>query len=134
MNTLRIPVIVSLITLILTASSVTAQPSDSEDYVDQLIGIWTIDLRPKPDADAFLKTFEVKTIKSGKMKGSFYDTKFTNGRVDTHWDVLYFAFTTKDNSGVYFHSGTFDGKAVKCISYSENREFVSPWFSVKREN
>lgn len=101
--------------------------------VSSLMGTWEIDLRPSPDAAAYLKDFVISSIEDGKLKGVFYGTSFDDGRINTNWGKIYFAFTTADNSGTYFHSGTLENGKISGSSYSSARGFMMPWFSVRKK-
>lgn len=100
--------------------------------INELLGVWEVDLRPTPEAAPYVKRLVLKRVKRDKIIGEFYGTRFTNGRFSTQWDVLHFAFTTRDGSGVYYHSGTFDGDSLRGQSYSPERGFVQPWTHTRR--
>ncbi len=95
-------------------------------------GTWTIDLRPDPNSEAYLKDFVINATKGKDFGGEFYGTKFTNGKFNTDWEYLYFAFTTSDKENIYYHSGYIDGNKVFGISYSPNRKFTSHWKGTKK--
>ena len=108
-------------------------PATEEQMVQSLIGTWVIDLRPSPNAEAYLKDFTIKSFEAKTLKGIFYDTPFANGRIHTAWGKLYFAFTTADGSGTYFHSVSLENGKLSGISFSENRQFVMPWTGTRKE-
>ena len=98
-----------------------------------LFGTWEIDLRPLPEASPYLKEFTVSAFDEGILKGLFYNTPFNNGRVNAAWGKVYFAFTTADNSGTYYHSGYLENGKLYGTSFSPARGFMSPWFSTKKK-
>jgi hypothetical protein len=108
--------------------------SKEQQLVQALLGAWVIDLRPAPDADPFLKDFTLKAYEADALKGTFYDTPFENGRIHTAWGKLFFAFTTADNSGTYFHSGYLENGTLSGISFSPSRQFVMPWTGVRKNS
>lgn len=117
-----------------TASRMAKDSSSKEQQLIQaVLGNWEIDLRPAPDADPYLKDFTIKSYEALTLKGIFYDTPFENGRIHTAWGKLYFAFTTADDSGTYYHSGYMENGKLYGTSYSPNREFVMPWTGVRKE-
>lgn len=97
-----------------------------------LIGIWGIDLRPTPEAQAYLKDFEIKGVNNGQLKGIFYGTEFNEGKINTSWGKIYFSFTTADQSNTYFHSGYIEKGVIHGTSYSKERDFMIPWVGHKK--
>lgn len=101
--------------------------------IQDLIGTWEIDLRPSPDAPAYIKEFVVTGLTADSLRGVFYGTRFANGRINANWDRLYFAFTTADGSGTYFSSGYLSEGKLYGMTYSQGRGFIMPWFSVRKK-
>lgn len=97
-----------------------------------LIGNWIIDLRPKPDADGYFQPFVVEAVLENAFTGSFYGSAIENGKLNTNWERLYFAFTTKDQSNEYFHSGYLENGALYGVTYCPDRDFVAPWLGEKK--
>ncbi len=96
-------------------------------------GTWIIDLRPDPNSEAYLKDFIITPATGTNFGGEFYGTAFENGKLNTDWELLYFAFTTGDKDNVYYHSGYIDGDKISGISYSPGRNFTSHWKGKKKE-
>lgn len=107
--------------------------SKEQRLIQSFLGNWEIDLRPSPDAEPYLKDFTIKAYEALTLKGVFYDTYFENGRIHTAWGKLYFAFTTADGSGTYYHSGYMENGKLYGTSFSPSREFVMPWTGVRKE-
>ena len=99
---------------------------------EKINGTWVIDLRPDPNSEAYLKDFVINPTTGKDFGGEFYGTKFTNGKFNTDWEYLYFAFTTSDKENIYYHSGYIDGNKVFGISYSPDRKFISHWKGTKK--
>jgi hypothetical protein len=96
--------------LIFIAVNISAQSESSFNTnfdLNKVESVWIIDLRPTPDSEPYLKEFVIEDIESNSFAGKFYDTDFDNGSFNLSWDKLYFAFTTKDASSTYFHSGFY---------------------------
>ncbi|MBC7571417.1 MAG: hypothetical protein H7319_17055 [Spirosoma sp.] len=104
-----------------------------DSLVQALIGTWEIDLRPSPDAAPYLKKFVVTGYTDDSLNGVFYDTVFSDGKINTAWGKIYFAFTTADRSGTYYHNGYLYENKLYGMSYSTGRGFVIPWFSVRKK-
>jgi hypothetical protein len=113
--------------LTLHANSQSLKPS-----VDSIAGTWIIDLRPTPESEPYLKEFKFTRISGKEFDGEFYGYPFKGGYLNTDWDKIYFAFSTADQSGVYFHSGYIEGNKVVGISFSESRKFTLPWKGYKK--
>ena len=102
-------------------------PASNKPIADSALGNWVIDLRPTPDSDPYLKDFKFTKTYGKQFDGEFYGYPFTGGFLNLDWDKIYFAFTTADQSGAYFHSGYIEGNKVFGLSLNENRKFVLPW-------
>jgi hypothetical protein len=98
---------------------------------DELKGVWTVDLRPSPDAEAYYQKFTVTAISGNTFKGSFYGSPIDNGLINDNWEKLYFAFITRDASSEYYHSGYIENGVLYGISYCPDRTFTAPWKGTK---
>ncbi len=120
----------------LLANACTTQPKDlaltiRAPKAEQLLGTWTVDLRPKPDAPAYLKTLVVTAVDGNRFQGSFYDTPITDGRLNTDWGKLRIAFVTADSSGAYNHSAVLEGSQLEGLTLSTGRGFLAYWRASK---
>ena len=97
-----------------------------------LIGEWTIDLRPTPKSDPYFQSFIVELTEENKFEGTFYGSKIENSFLNANWEKLYFAFTTKDQSNEYYHSGYVQNGKLFGITYCPNRELTAPWTGEKK--
>lgn len=95
--------------------------------IDSITGTYIIDLRPTPESEPYLKEFKFTKVDGKKFDGEFYGYPFSGGFLNTDWDKIYFAFTTQDQSGTYYHSGYVEGNKVVGITLNESRGFVLPW-------
>ncbi|MFG0307074.1 MAG: hypothetical protein ACF8Q5_12760 [Phycisphaerales bacterium JB040] len=95
---------------------------------EALVGEWTVDLRPTPDADPYPVTMRITSVEGGDLAGTFYNgSPIEAGRVNIDWSGVSFAFTTSDGSGTYFTSGTLRNGVVHGLTYAEGREFLAVW-------
>jgi hypothetical protein len=106
----------------------TAKKPDAND----LLGTWVIDLRPTPESTPYIKEFKFIKIDGKNFNGEFYGHPFEGGLFNTDWDKIYFAFTTADQSGTYYHSGYIEGNKVYGMSLNENRKLMLPWKGKKQ--
>ena len=97
------------------------------------MGTWTLDLRPTPQSESYLKDFDITNFENGKLSGTFYGTDFKEGKINTAWGKIYFSFTTADQSNTYFHSGFIENGKIYGTSLSEGRNFMIPWFGEKKK-
>lgn len=124
-----------IITIVLSVCLFSLQAkSQAKPIADSVLGAWIIDLRPTPESAPYLKEFKFTRIEGKKFDGEFYGYPFTGGFLNTDWDKVYFAFTTQDQSGTYYHSGFVEGNKVTGITLNENRGFVLPWKGQKKLN
>ncbi|MBS4065948.1 MAG: hypothetical protein KGZ74_15415 [Chitinophagaceae bacterium] len=94
---------------------------------DSIIGTFIIDLRPTPESAPYLKEFTFTKVNGNRFDGEFYGYPFAGGFLNTDWNKIYFAFTTRDQSGIYYHSGSVEGDKVTGITLNEARGFILPW-------
>jgi hypothetical protein len=113
--------------LALLLSLCTLAQTKKKAEIDRIIGTFIIDLRPTPESEPYLKEFKFTKIEGKKFDGEFYGYPFSGGFLNTDWDKIYFAFTTADQSGTYYHSGYVEGNKVFGITLNEARGFVLPW-------
>ena len=106
----------------------------TKPVADSVIGTYIIDLRPTPESAPYLKDFKFTRVEGKKFDGEFYGYPFTGGFLNTDWGKVYFAFTTQDQSGTYYHSGYVEGNKVYGITLNEGRGFVLPWKGEKKVN
>ncbi len=106
----------------------------TKPVADSVIGTYIIDLRPTPESAPYLKDFKFTRVEGKKFDGEFYGYPFTGGFLNTDWDKVYFAFTTQDQSGTYFHSGYVEGNKVSGITLNESSGFVLQWKGQKKVN
>lgn len=105
-----------------------AQDFAKSDRTDEeLLGKWTIDLRPTPDSDAYYQVFHVESIKDNTFIGTFYGSPIEGALINRNWDKLFFAFSTADQNNEYFHSGYIENGKVFGVTYCPDREFTAPW-------
>lgn len=120
--------------LALLLSLCTLAQTKKKAEIDRIIGTFIIDLRPTPESEPYLKEFKFTKIEGKKFDGEFYGYPFSGGFLNTDWDKIYFAFTTADQSGTYYHSGYVEGNKVFGITLNEARSFVLPWKGERTSN
>jgi putative lumazine-binding protein len=101
--------------------------TDVANEASGLIGTWVVDLRPTPEAPAYLKKMIITAVEKGALRGRFYDTEMSEGRVNGDWGAPRFSFKTGDGSGVYHTHGVLRGDRIEGTTYSEGRKFLSVW-------
>jgi hypothetical protein len=84
-------------------------------------------LRPSANSEPYIKDYIIRPTEGKEFSGEFYGTEFAAGIFNTDWHNVYFAFTTKDKTNTYFHSGYIIGNKIYGVSYSEERKFTSHW-------
>ncbi|MEZ5063774.1 MAG: hypothetical protein R3B81_03520 [bacterium] len=92
-----------------------------------LVGTWRVDLRPTPDADEYWQEFVVRSVDGHTFEGTFYGTELRDGRLNTDWGAVYFAFVTEDGSGEYHTSGVLKDGRILGTTHSIGREFLAVW-------
>ncbi|MFK7758096.1 MAG: hypothetical protein AB8B53_14300 [Flavobacteriales bacterium] len=125
----------SIITILCINLGFTNYADKEKDSVDQdeLKGTWSVDLRTSADSAPYFKSFEVGSVKEKKFEGQFYDSKFKNGLINTEWDRVYFAFSTRDSSSEYYHTGYILKGKMYGQTFCPKRDFTMPWTAVKNK-
>ena len=106
----------------------TAPPPDPND----LIGTWQVDLRPTPDAAPYYQSFTVSAIDGNTFTGTFYQSVIQQGRINTDWEAVYFAFITEDDSGVYHTAGRLVDGRLEGTTHSLGRDFLAVWTAERK--
>ena len=120
--------VVLTLTLLMTGAFQASSPMSASD----LKGTWEIDLRPTPDSPPYIQLMEITSVQGNKFTGSFYGTAMQNGRINTEWGRVIFAFVTQDGSGYYHTSGELKDGKLSGVTHSIGRDFLSPWTGVKK--
>lgn len=123
---LRSAALLVALALAVTAAAVPMGRGDTPDP-GPLVGSWRVDLRPRPDAPAYFQGFVVRAVEGSTPTGTFYGSELKNGRINTDWGAVRFAFTTEDVSGVYHHSGVLRDGTLEGTSHSLGRRFLAVW-------
>ena len=98
-----------------------------------LVGEWKIDLRPTPDSEHYYQVFAVESATDSSLDGSFYGSALEDGYVNAVWPELYFAFTTRDATHAYYHSGYLKEGKLFGTSYCPGRNFIARWTGERKE-
>jgi len=97
-----------------------------------LLGRWTVDLRPSPDAAPALQELLITRVTDElKFEGSFYGAPVSQARINTRWGAVRIAFVTADASGPYHHSAVLREGRLEGLSNSTGRDFLAYWSAVK---
>ena len=123
----------SIIYLLLFVVATTAVKAQSAGNAGSITGTYIIDLRPTPSSEPYLKEFKFTKVEGKKFDGEFYGYPFTGGLLNLDWGKIYFAFTTQDQSGIYYHSGYVEGNKVFGITLNEARGLVLPWTGERKK-
>ena len=70
--------------LIIVTSNIITQSVSSlktKDDLNEIKGIWAIDLKPAPNAESYLKEFSIENNEGKSFSGKFYDTNFENSQL-----------------------------------------------------
>ncbi len=129
---MKINFIIIALLLLIPISVIAQNGADTTKKTNSLIGNWKIDLRPTPDAEGYFQIFEVKSIDSNTISGTFYGSEIKNALINKNWPKIYFAFSTSDQNNDYYHSGYIENDKLYGITYCPNREFTAPWTGTKK--
>ena len=100
----------------------------------KLLGAWTVDLRPTPDAAPYLKKLVITAVQGTRIEGHFYDgSPLQAGRINTSaGPLLHFAFFTDPGEGVYQTAGRqVSAHRLEGMTLSTTRGFLLPWTALR---
>ncbi|NND51376.1 MAG: hypothetical protein HKN54_03160 [Flavobacteriaceae bacterium] len=124
---MKTSLIISIL-LVIIHFNVNAQDEiTSDSKINALQGEWVIDLRPTPQSEGYFQPFVIESIDGNTFKGTFYGSELEKTLLNDSWEKLYFAFTTRDSSNEYYHSGYLLNGTLFGITYCPNRNFTAPW-------
>lgn len=121
-----------LATLTLCISACATVMANEGPNSQMLLGTWDVDLRPKPDAPAYMKTLVVSAVSGNRFQGTFYDAEITEGRINVEWGTVRIAFVTSDGSGPYNHSAVLSSGKLEGLTNSTGRNFLAYWSAAKK--
>ena len=114
-----------LLALILGAAA--APPADRPTGPERLVGTWMVDLRPTPDAPAYLQPLVIASADSSGVTGTFYGSPLTDAQLNTAWDGVHLAFETRDGSSRYVTTARLLDGVLSGATYSPDRGLLQPW-------
>jgi hypothetical protein len=110
----------------MTPTRASAQEVRDRD-VKELVGDWTVDLRPMRDSPAYLKPMKLQVAADNAVTGTFYESAIESGRADASKGRACFAITTSDGSGPYQTAGCLVGDKIEGQTWSPGRGFLLTW-------
>ncbi len=118
-------------------STTRAAPSGGLNAITErvsLVGSWTVDLRPTPEAAPYLKKLVITAVVGTRIEGHFYDgSPLQAGRVNRVASPMpCLAFFTDPGEGVYQTSARqIDDDRLEGMTLSTTRGFLLPWTAVR---
>lgn len=97
-----------------------------------LVGTWSVDLRPTPTAAPYLQEFVVTGVQGQRFTGTFYGAPISQARLNSDWGTLRIAFVTTDGSGPYHHSAVLNGRRLEGLTHSTGRDFLAYWSATRK--
>jgi hypothetical protein len=119
--------------LMLSVTAFKVKTNTTPVNASDLIGIWQVDLRPTPDAAPYYQEFVVTAVNGNSFTGTFYNTEIKQGKINTDWGTVSFAFVTSDGSGAYNTSGQLKNGKLEGSTHSLGRDFLMPWRAEKND-
>lgn len=124
---MKTSLIISILLVIIHFNVNAQEEITSDSKINALQGEWVIDLRPTPQSEGYFQPFVIESIDGNTFKGTFYGSELEKTLLNDSWEKLYFAFTTRDSSNEYYHSGYLLNGTLYGITYCPNRNFTAPW-------
>ena len=77
--------------------------------------------------EATMPPITVTAIDGDTFTGTFYQSAIQEGRINTDWGAVYFAFVTSDGSGTYHTAGRLIEGRLEGTTHALGRDFLAVW-------
>ncbi|MBC7727415.1 MAG: hypothetical protein H7242_07325 [Microbacteriaceae bacterium] len=135
MNALRrLALLCFFVAALSPARAATLDPAAAKAVTSSLVGSWTVDLRPTPDAAPYLKKLVITAVEGSRLEGHFYDgSPLQAGRVNTTaGPTPCFAFFTDPGEGAYQTAvRQVSNDHLEGMTLATTRGFLLPWTAVR---
>ena len=123
-----------LVLIIATSSHTFAQTSSSD--LQELVGLWKLDLTPEKSDDSNFAMMEITSIDTKSVKGTFYreGVSIEEGRVNTQRGIIYVALVSRDGTGQYNSSFYYQDGKLYGSTHAIKRDFLAVWIATKDSN
>lgn len=130
---IAVAVLLAVVGSVLALVAVAQAETETRPNPSALLGMWTVDLRPTPDAPPYFQQFFVAKVNSdNSFEGSFYGAPVSQARINSTWGAVRIAFVTADQSGAYHHSAVLMEGRLEGLTNSTGRDFLSYWSAVRQ--
>ena len=102
------------------------------DTMNDLIGVWEVDLTAAPGAEPASTYMEISQVKGNRVYGTFYGSEIESGYINTNWNRTVVSFITRDQTNQYFTSFTVRGDGLEGSTMTPGRDFLSVWTAQKK--
>ena len=120
---LRIPPLAFLLAL--------ASGAGAQTPAEALVGAWTVDLRPAPEAAYYAVPFVVEAATDSTMEATFYGSPVREAVLNGAWGEVRFAFVTSDGGTTYHTTGILHDGWLEGTTHAIERGFLSYWTATR---
>ena len=121
-----------IISLVLFGSFSVLAHQAHDDQINDLLGVWKIDLTPHINTDDQFASMKINKIEEGQFFGEFYrdGVSIQHGQINAV-NRIHGALVSEDNSGTYNSSFYLVDGILYGTTHAVKREFLSVWQAVK---
>ncbi|MEL6812015.1 MAG: hypothetical protein AAFP76_11820 [Bacteroidota bacterium] len=107
----------------------------SETDLQQLVGVWKLDMSPQDTTDENFARMEITSVTANSMEGEFYrrTVKMREGRINTQLGIIYGALISGDNSGEYYSTFYLKDGVLHGTTHARDRGFLAVWTAKKEK-
>jgi len=124
--------IFKIISLVLFGSFSVIAYEEHDDQINDLLGVWKIDLTPHISTDDQFASMKIDKIEEGQFFGEFYrdGVSIQQGQINAV-NRIHGALVSEDNSATYNSSFYLVDGILYGTTHAVKREFLSVWQAVK---
>lgn len=111
----------------------TGHAQDSSLNLQDLIGIWKLDMTPENENDSNYAMMKIDEIDTNLVEGTFYreGVLIQEGRTNIQTGKVYVALVSGDNSGEYNSSFYLENGKIYGTTHSLGKDFLAVWVGEK---
>ena len=112
-----------------------AKSQDSELDLQELVGIWKLDLSPENKTDSNFAYMKIDSISNNRVIGDFYreGVAIREGRTNIQSGKIYIALVSGDNSGDYNTAFYLENGKIYGSTHALDRDFLAVWIGEKQK-
>lgn len=120
--------------LFLLGMNIVCSQTDIATDLEELKGIWKLDMSPEDKTDANFAEMTISSIDKNSIQGYFYrdGVKIQEGIISTQLGIVHGALVSGDDSGNYNTSFYYKNGFLYGTTHAIGRNFLAVWVATKQ--